>query len=55
MLDYPMSEAAKAADVSIHVARDYYVKMTRAMSDNGKFTEAAQEALRAALKRRVEA
>ena len=55
MLDYDVEDAAVSADVSVEEVKGYHEAMRAAMSDNGQFTEAAQEALRAALKRRVEA
>ena len=53
MLDYPMADVAHAAGVTWADGVAYLKAMRAAMSDNGQFTEAAQEALRAALKRRV--
>lgn len=55
MLDYFFPYIAKAAGCSEQDARDAHQAMRAAMSDNGQFPEAAQEAMRAALKRRVEA
>ena len=56
MLDYNIQDAVNAACVTVDDATDYLAGMADHMRrDGGKFTEAAQEALRSALKRRVEA
>ena len=55
MLDYDIEDIARTADCDEHEARAYYQAMRAAMREGFVFTEAAQEALRAALKRRVEA